>query len=143
VIAAVRLAAERRGETLEVILPKVARFGLGTTAVTNVLASRTGRRVGLITTAGFEQMLPFARGAREIDEEGWLGTPQSVVDIETIAGVRERIDRNGDIIHALDPADAEAAIRLLVDERQVEALAVSFLWAFLNPVHEAMACEIA
>ncbi|MDG2002584.1 MAG: hydantoinase/oxoprolinase family protein [Novosphingobium sp.] len=143
VIAAARLAAHRRGESLEATLPNVARFGLGTTAITNVLASRTGRRVGLVTTEGFEQMLPMARGAREIDEEGWLAAPQSVVDIETIAGVSERIDRNGDVITALDLAEAEAAIRLLVEDQQVEALAVSFLWAFLNPAHENAVTELA
>ena len=44
---------ERRGGTLEELLPTVSRFGLGTTAVTNTLASRTGRRVGLLTTEGF------------------------------------------------------------------------------------------
>src|SRR6185295_4619000 len=70
VINAARLAAERRGQSLEDTMPKVARFGLGTTAITNVLAARTGRKVGLITTAGFEQMLPFARGARVVDDEG-------------------------------------------------------------------------
>jgi N-methylhydantoinase A len=61
VINAARLAAERRGQSLEKTLPQVARFGLGTTVVTNALASRTGRRVGLVTTSGFEQMIPLAR----------------------------------------------------------------------------------
>ena len=143
VINAARLAAERRGQSLEDTMPKVARFGLGTTAITNVLAARTGRKVGLITTGGFEQMLPFARGARVVDDEGWLVTPKSVVDVETIAGVRERIDRNGDIIIAMDPAEAEAGVRKLVEEQQVEALAISFLWGFLNPVHENTVVEIA
>jgi N-methylhydantoinase A len=143
VIAAARLASERRGETLEQTLPKVARFGLGTTAVTNVLASRTGRKVGLVTTAGFETMLPLARGVREIDEEGWLVTPPSVVPAECIAGVEERIDRHGEVVVPLDKASAEAAIRHLVEDRQVEVLAVSFLWAFLNPEHEQAVAKMA
>ena len=143
VINAARLAADRRGESLELSMPKVARFGLGTTAVTNVLASRTGLKVGLITTAGFEQMLPFARGQRVNDEEGWSVAPPSVVDVESIAGVKERIDRNGDVIFALDPAEAEAAVRRLVEEEKVEAIAVSLLWAFLNPLHENMIVAIA
>jgi N-methylhydantoinase A len=143
VINAARLAAERRGEPLEAAMPRVARFGLGTTAITNVLASRTGLKVGLITTAGFEQMLPFARGQRVNDEEGWSVAPPSLVDVEAITGVRERIDRNGDVIFALDPAEAEAAVRRLVEEQQVEAIAVSLLWAFLNPAHENAVVEIA
>jgi N-methylhydantoinase A len=143
VIAAARLAAARRGEPLEATLPKVARFGLGTTVVTNVLASRTGRRVGLVTTAGFEKMIPLARGERAIDEDGWLVTPPSLLDPQAIVGVRERIDRNGDVIVPLDPAEAEAAVRRLVDEQMVEALVVSFLWGFHNHHHETVVADIA
>src|SRR5204862_552410 len=43
VLAAVELAATRAGSDSESVLPAVQRFGLGTTAVTNVLASRVGR----------------------------------------------------------------------------------------------------
>src|SRR6266702_5362621 len=60
VIAGCRLVAQRAGTTLERLLPRVARFGLGSTAVTNVIAARTGRRVGLITTHGFEDLVPIA-----------------------------------------------------------------------------------
>ena len=143
VINAARLASERRGEPLEATLPQVARFGLGTTVVTNVLASRTGRRVGLITTRGFEKMIPLARGERAIDEEGWLVTPPSLLDPEAIVGVRERIDRNGDIIVPLDLAETETAIRLLVEERKIEALVVSFLWGFHNHSHEESVANLA
>ena len=61
VLAAIDLAARRSDRALEEVLPQVARFGLGTTAVTNTLASRTGRKVGLLTTRGFESMLPSLR----------------------------------------------------------------------------------
>ena len=59
VMAAVSLAVSRAGSDLDVVLPAVRRFGLGTTAVTNVLASRVGLRVGLLTTKGFEELVPF------------------------------------------------------------------------------------
>lgn len=143
VIAAARLACERRGETLEAILPRVARFGLGTTVVTNVLASRTGRKVGLITTKGFERMIPLARGERTIDEDGWLITPPSLLDTRDIVGLRERIDRNGAVIEPLDPAEAEAAVRLLVEQHCIEALVVSFLWGFHNRRHEDLVADTA
>ncbi len=143
VINAARLASERRGEPLERTLPKVARFGLGTTVVTNVLASRSGRRVGLITTKGFEKMVPLARGERAIDEEGWLITPPSLLDPAAIVGVRERIDCNGAIIEPLDSAEAEAAIRFLVEQRGIEALVVSFLWGFHNHRHEEIVADLA
>ena len=50
VINGCRLVAQRAGMRLEDLLPQVVRFGLGTTAVTNVIATRSGRRVGLVTT---------------------------------------------------------------------------------------------
>jgi len=143
VLAAAALAAERRGEPLRATLPKVARFGLGTTAITNVLAARTGKRVGLVTTAGFEEMIPFARGSRVIDDEGWLVTPPSIIDLDTIAGVAERIDRDGRIVMPLDATEAESAIRRLVERGKIEALVVSFLWGFRNPVHEEQVTALA
>jgi N-methylhydantoinase A len=143
VISAARLASQRRGETLEATLPQVARFGLGTTVVTNVLASRTGRRVGLITTRGFEKMIPLARGERAIDDDGWLVTPRSLLDPARIVGVHERIDRNGEIIVPLDLAEAEAAILQLTQTGDIEALVVSFLWGFHNHVHEEAVADIA
>jgi N-methylhydantoinase A len=142
VMAAARLAAERSGSALEDLLPEVRRFGLGTTAVTNVLAARVGRKVGLITTAGFEELLPLARGERVIDEDGWLQPPVPVLTRRQIAGVAERIDRDGEVVIPLDADAVAAAGRRLVDTEAVDAIAVSFLWSFANPTHENEAIEI-
>src|SRR3954454_14523913 len=138
VIDACRAVATRAGLTLEDLLPTVQRFGLGTTAVTNVLAARTGRRVGLITTKGFEDLVPLARG-RRVNEDGWLMMPPAVVDRQAIVGVSERIDRHGAILQRLDPHEAVEAARTLIDGQGAEALAVSFLWSFRNPTHEEQA----
>ncbi|HUJ66931.1 MAG TPA: hydantoinase/oxoprolinase N-terminal domain-containing protein, partial [Acidimicrobiales bacterium] len=56
-----QVAAEM-GLDLRSLLGRVTRLGLGTTVVTNVLATRSGRTLGLITTAGFEDLIPLARG---------------------------------------------------------------------------------
>jgi N-methylhydantoinase A len=140
VIEACSLASERSGSSLDAVLPRVARFGLGTTAVTNAVAARQGRRVGLLTTRGFEQMLRLARG-RVVGEGGWLHqVPQLVAD-DAIVGIDERIDCTGAVLRRLEPEEVSAAARVLVEERGVEALAVSFLWSFVNPDHEAQALE--
>ena len=138
-LAAIELAATRAGSDLTSVLPAVRRFGLGTTAVTNVLASRVGRQVGLITTKGFEELVSFARGRRVHDEEGWLTPPPEIVSARCVVGVDERMDRDGNVVRPLDPAEVIAAARQLVDREQVEALAVSFLWSFRNPLHEQQA----
>jgi N-methylhydantoinase A len=135
VMAAVALVAERAGLTTETLLPRVERFGLGTTAVTNTLASRVGLRVGLLTTKGFEHLVPMAKG-RLVPEDGWMMPPPALIEREQIVGIRERIDRDGVVLEPLDPAEVVEAGRYLVEEEKVEAIAVSFLWSFVNPSHE-------
>ncbi|WP_029138639.1 hydantoinase/oxoprolinase family protein [Nakamurella lactea] len=138
VLEACERVAQRAGTTLDALLPSVARFGLGTTAVTNTIASRTGRRLGLITTEGFEDLVPMARAMR-IHADGWLVTPDSLVDRERIRGVAERIDRSGTVLTALDPAQAVTQARWLVDNHRIEGLTVSFLWSCVNDDHESAA----
>jgi N-methylhydantoinase A len=111
VLDATTLLAQRAGSTLPELLPRIARFGLGTTAVTNVLTARTGVRVGLVTTAGFEDSLPLAKG-RRVSDGIWSVYPEAIVPRERIMGVRERVDRDGHVLMALDPeAAVEAASR--------------------------------
>ena len=138
VIAACRLVAQRAGTTLERLLPQVARFGLGSTAVTNVIAARTGRRVGLITTHGFEDLVPIARVRRE-PREGWLVPPDGLIERDWILGVVERVDRDGKILQPLDPSEVVKAAQSLLEKQRVEAIAVSFLWSCVNPIHEQQA----
>ncbi|GGM75222.1 hydantoinase/oxoprolinase family protein [Dactylosporangium sucinum] len=143
VLDACRLVAERAGTTLEDLLPKVTRFGLGTTAVTNTIAARTGLDVGLITTRGFEDLVPIARGKR-VPSDGWLLPPVALVDRERILGVPERVDRNGTVLVELDRERVREAGRVLVEHRGARSLAVSFLWSFLNDANErAAVAELA
>ena len=120
------------------MLSETARFGLGTTAVTNVLAERRGRRVGLITTKGFEDEVPLNKG-RHINVDGWLRYPPQLVARRCIIGVSERVDREGRVLEPLDIDEVAAAARRLVEREDVEALAVSFLWSFKHPAHEEAA----
>jgi N-methylhydantoinase A len=140
VLAACRLVAERSGTTLEELMTCVERFGLGTTAVTNTIASRTGRRVGLITSAGFEDLVPIARGIR-LATDGWLVPPTALVDRECIVGVPERRDRAGAVVRPLDIHAVTAAADHLVSAQQVEAIVVSFLWAHVDDAHERLAID--
>jgi N-methylhydantoinase A len=138
-------ACELMAATLELDLPgllgRVSRFGLGTTVVTNMLATQTGRRLGLITTAGFEDLVPLARG-HSVPQEGWLVPPMLLVPRERIIGVRERANRDGEISVPVDVADVETAGERLVEGASVEALVVSFLWSFRNPANERAARDV-
>ena len=116
-------------------------FGLGTTAVTNVLATKSGRRVGLLTTAGFETELPNARN-KKVSDGAWLVTPWSPVDLAWIRGIDERVDRDGTVRTPLDEDQVRAAVAELTDIEGVDAFAVSFLWSFKNPAHEQAAVDV-
>lgn len=141
VLTACRLAARSAGLELGAVLSRVRKFGLGTTAVTNVIATRSGLKVGLVTTKGFEQTLRLARG-RTQEHEGWRRSVDAIVDSKAIVGIDERIDRNGAILQPMHPEDIIAAGRYLAGEAQVESIAVSFIWSFLNPVHERQAVSL-
>ncbi|HEX3842186.1 MAG TPA: hydantoinase/oxoprolinase family protein [Acidimicrobiales bacterium] len=141
VLDACSLAATRLGTSLDQLLPSVKRFGLGTTEVTNKIATRNWLRVGLVTTLGFEDAVPEARG-RFVSEGGWLVPPPQLVDRNCIVGVRERIDRNGTVLQAIDECEVLDKIEHLVADQRIEAVAVSFLWSFLNPTHEVLAVQI-
>lgn len=135
VLDAVDAVARAMGLDRGVLLGRLSRFGLGTTVVTNALAMHTGRRLGLLTTKGFEDLVPLARGSRS-GEDGWLVAPPSLVDRTCIVGIRERVDRNGAVLEAVDAAQVVAAATRLVERERVETLVISFLWSFRNPANE-------
>jgi len=134
VIAACELAAERAGTALPELLPRVARFGLGTTAVTNAITSRRGVRTGLLITKGFEETLHLSRG-HLVENDLRMNHGFEVVALSDVAGIDERIDRHGAVLRPLDLDEAVAAAGRLVEDG-VKALAVSFLWSIVNPAHE-------
>jgi N-methylhydantoinase A len=139
VIAACELAAERAGTTLAELLPRVLRFGLGTTAVTNAIASRKGVRTGLLITKGFEETLHLSRG-HLVEDDLRMNHGFEVVEMRDVAGIDERIDRHGAVLKPLDLDAAVEAAERLVDDG-VQALAVSFLWSIVNPAHERTAAQ--
>jgi N-methylhydantoinase A/oxoprolinase/acetone carboxylase beta subunit len=122
----------------------VAALRHGTTVATNAILERRGARLGILTTAGFEDTLIIGRMKRgklydlALDPE----TPLFLAPRRRIRGIRERIGPRGEVLVPLDEADVAAAARLLVQKHQVEAIAVSYLFAFANPEHERRTREI-
>ncbi|HUH92054.1 MAG TPA: hydantoinase/oxoprolinase family protein [Casimicrobiaceae bacterium] len=148
-LAALRLAAERLGLSFDDFCAGVTVLTHGTTVGTNALLQRKGARVGLITTRGHEDAIHIMRGSRGLttrDIRKVVHFPESrkpdpIVPKRLIEGVSERVDCFGEVVVALNEAEAEAAIRRLV-ERDVEAIGVCFLWSFKNPRHELRVKEM-
>ena len=145
VIDSIRSAADAMGIPLADLLAQTSLFMHGSTVVDNVILTRDGARTGLITTQGFEDTVLMTRGAYgrwggltedRIKHPVKTDRAPALVAPDCIVGVPERADYKGAILQELDEAAAEAAIRFLIDDKHVEAVAVSFLWSFYNPDNE-------
>ena len=112
----------------------------GTTVGSNAILELRGARTGLITTKGFRDILEI-RNLRmpRLYDLRWE-KPAPLVERFLRMVVDERIDAAGAVQKPLDPADAERAVRRLLDEG-VEAIAVCLLNSFVNPAHELAIAE--
>jgi N-methylhydantoinase A len=66
--------------------------------------------------------------------------PPPLIERHLRVVVDERMDHRGEVVRPLDPADAEGAVRALLDQG-VEAIAVCLLHAYANPAHERLIKE--
>jgi N-methylhydantoinase A len=127
----------------------IAFLSHGTTVGTNTIIQKKGARVGLITTRGHEDAIHIMRGSRgyggrdirKVVHFPETSKPAPIVPKRLIRGVSERVDCFGEVVAALNEAEAEKAIRELVAEG-VQAIAVCFLWSFRNSKHELRVREL-
>jgi len=128
----------------------IARLGLdlrrtrtivhGTTAATNAVLERKGARCGLITTAGFGDLLELARRTRP-QLFGLTGRFEALIPRDLRTEVRERVAADGGILVPLDEDDVRRAVREL-RSRGAEAVAIHFLHSYANPAHENRCLEL-
>ena len=140
--AAVREALTRLLPQWGIAPGTVSSFAHGTTVATNAVLERKGARLGLLTTAGFEDVIEIGRQNRRQIYELLLKpeTPSFLAPGARRRGVVESIGPDGAVVTALDTASLAAAVDALVADG-VEAVAVSFLFSFVNPAHEQRAAE--
>ena len=122
---------------------EVVHLTHGTTVATNAVLEERGARVGLLTTAGFEQVLHLARSETPGPLAGWVTMikPDPLAAVEDTRGMLERLRADGEIVTPLDEEHAERAIEDLIGSG-VESLAVSLLNAYANPTHERRIAEL-
>ena len=119
----------------------VAEIVHGTTLVTNAIIEHRGARLGLITTAGFRDILEAGTEQRYDIYDLFLRYPEPLVPRHRRLEVAERIDRDGRVITPLNPADVREACRVL-RKGGVAAVAICFLHAYREPRHELAAAAI-
>ncbi len=121
----------------------VERFIHGTTVATNAVLEQKGAVTAVLTTEGFEDVLELGRQKRsrmydlDMDPE----TPTFVAPRRRRIGIRERLDARGAVLVPLDEEQVRAAVTALRRDG-VQAIAVCYLFSFVNPAHERRTREI-
>ena len=122
---------------------QVGRVVHATTLFTNALIERKGAKTGLLTTAGFADVLEIARERKYELYDLFIEMPKPIVPRPWRREAKERLAPDGRIEKALDVESALAEVADLV-KRGVESLAICFLHSYANPAHErAMAAAVA
>lgn len=125
-------------------LSDLAMFIHGTTLGLNAVLERRGARTGIITNDGFRDIFLIGRGnvpdAHMYDFQ--YQRPEPLVRRRWIRGVACRLDHKGRELTPLDEEGVLAAAKALIEDEQVEAIAVAYLFSFRNPDHERRTAEI-
>ena len=121
----------------------VERFIHGTTVATNAILEQKGAVTAILTTEGFEDVLELGRMKRSrmydlaMDPE----VPTFLAPRRRRLGVRERLDARGQVLLPLDEDGVRRAVHAL-RAQAVQAIAVCYLFSFVNPAHERRTREI-
>jgi N-methylhydantoinase A len=117
----------------------------GTTTATNAVLEHKGARTGMVTNEGFRDIVHIARHQRVehysiMQELPWQNRPLAPRRHRKVVKGR-LVPPRGEELEPLDEADIVEAARALKAEG-VEAVAVCFLFSYLNPAHEDEAKRI-
>ena len=139
-----RAIVEGMGEVFDEasITPKdIRELRHGTTVASNAILELKGARVGLITSAGFRDVLEI-RTLRmpRLYDLAWE-KPPSLVERYLRQVVDERINANGVIERRPQRSEVEQVVRRLLDEK-VEAIAICLINAYANPDNERFVEDI-
>lgn len=114
---------------------QVTRLVHGTTVATNTVLTRTGARVGLLTTRGFRDVLAIAHQARPSLYDNRVHRVPPLIPDELIVDIDERLAADGTVITELT-ADALIDAASALADLDLDAVVVSFLNAYVDPRHE-------
>ena len=142
-LASAEDAADAWGISLEDLFSGVNVVLYSGTGMLNTLLSRTGRRLGLITTKGLEDMILMGRGLQAWADYSYADRlhavthhhPDPLVPRRRTHGVTERIDQFGDIVLPLYEHEVVTAAKALIKDK-VDAICIMTIFSHVNPAHE-------
>ncbi len=132
-----------------VLKPLKVSIYTGTTML-NTLLQRRGKKVGLIITKGFEDSFVVERGFQTVAGYSYADRLHTVthahnpplVPRRLVKGATERVDLFGKAVIPLYENEVRDAVKELVGAG-VDAIAILFLFSYINPAHEQAAARIA
>jgi N-methylhydantoinase A len=108
-----------------------------TTVVTNALLESKGAKTALVTSRGFRDVLELRRSARSDLYDLFQDPPSVLVPRHMRLEITERLDAQGEVVTPLAEDEIDEVIDFL-KAHDVEAIAVCFLYSFLNDAHERL-----
>ncbi len=118
----------------------IGEVRMGTTVATNALLERKGERLALVTTRGFRDALRIGYQERKNIFATEIIKPEALY--EKVIELNERVQADGTIETALDPAEAESAL-VALKEQGYKSIAIALMHAYKFPAHEAEIARIA
>ncbi|MEM8586975.1 MAG: hydantoinase/oxoprolinase N-terminal domain-containing protein [Pseudomonadota bacterium] len=107
----------------------------GTTLVTNALIERRGAKTAMICTEGFADVLDIAKERRYDMYDLRIAYPEPLIERAMRIEVSERIGPSGEVVEALDRGQVRERLQLLAQTREIEAIAVCLLNAYVDDTH--------
>ena len=122
----------------------VSFFCHGTTVGTNTLLEEKGAKTGLLVTQGFRgiyEVMEQTRGYGPATYDLFFEKPRLLAPPYYTEEIPERVDFRGNALKSIDVEASREAIRRL-KKKDVQSVAVCFLFSFLNPAHELKIKEL-
>ena len=119
----------------------VSLLSHATTIVTNALLENKGARAGFITTRGMRDLLELRRSSRADLYDLLQDAPAVLVPRRWRFEITERIDAQGKVVTPLAEDELPAIIDA-IRAAELQTVAVSFLFSFLNDAHERRVGEL-
>ena len=146
---AVTNACERLGIDPERLYGSVDSIRYATTLGTNAIIERSGPKMGLLVTHGFEGTVALSRGrgyGEGLDFEAVrdlsnADRPDPLIPLSLVRGVHERIDATGKVVWPIDEERLRRQVKELMDDG-IQVLVVCLAHATSNPTHELRVQEI-
>lgn len=132
---------EAVAERGDVGLPEISYLAHGTTVATNAIVEQKFDRTALITNTGFGDLLEIGSQRRRRLYDLWSPEPPPLVPRERCLEVKGRIGPQGEVVEPIDDEDIRLAARKL-EEMEIESVAVTLLFSFVNSEHEDRIEEI-